>query len=190
MMFSEPYGQTHVAFIKDYDGRQIAVTDLPIFVLQPVPGLKNQNLNLGALIFALLIFVLTLLFWPLNAMLRSHYVYRPELTLQYRRLRRWMRWICVIDLTFALCFGLWLASVNDDIAMLGSGFDTKLRMLQVIGALGVVGTLVAINYCLRSWGDSGLWFRTKVWNTLLMLACIGYTFFLLNWHSLNFRLNY
>ena len=27
-------------------------------------------------------------------------------------------------------------------------------------------------------------------NTLLMLACMGYAFFLLNWHMLNFRLNY
>ena len=103
--------------------------------------------------------------------------------------RRWMRWICVIDLAFALSFGLWLASVDDDIAMLSSAFDTKLRMLQVIGALGVLGTLVAINYCIRSWGDSGLWFWTKVWNTLLMLGCVGYTFFLLNWHMLNFGLN-
>jgi CubicO group peptidase (beta-lactamase class C family) len=190
MMFRELDGQTHVAFIKDYAGQQIAVSDLPIFVLQPVPRLKNQSLNIGALVFAIVIFVLTLLFWPLNAMLRSHYGYRPELTPQYRRLRRWMRWICVIDLTFAVCFGLWLASVNDDIAMWSSAFDMKLRMLQVIGALGVIGTLVAINYCLRSWTDSGLWFWTKIWNTLLMLACVGYTFFLLNWHLLNFRLNY
>ena len=49
---------------------------------------------------------------------------------------------------------------------------------------------MAINYCLRSWSDTGLWFWTKVWNTLLMLACLGYTFFLINWHMLNFKLNY
>ncbi len=190
MMFREAYGQSRVAFIKDYAGQQIAVTDLPIFVLQPVPWLKNQNFNVGTLVFAVVIFFLTLLFWPLNAMLRSHYGYRAELPPRYRRLRRWMRWICVLDLTFITCFGLWLVSVSDDIAMLSSNFNTKLHMLQVIGVLGVLGTVVAINYCLRSWSDSGLWFWTKVWNTLLMLACIGYTFFLLNWHSLNFRLNY
>ena len=31
---------------------------------------------------------------------------------------------------------------------------------------------------------------TVAWNTLLMLACLGYTFFLINWHMLNFKLNY
>lgn len=190
MLFREVDGQTHVAFIKDYAGQQIAVTDLPIFVLQPVSVLKNENLNIVALTFAIVIFVLTLIFWPLNAMLRSHYGYRAELIPQYRRLRRWMRWICVIDLTFLVGFGLWLTSVNDNIAMLSSSFDMKLRVMQLVGLLGVLGTLVSINYCLRSWSDSGLWFWTKVWNSLLMLACLGYTFFLLNWHMLNFRLNY
>jgi CubicO group peptidase (beta-lactamase class C family) len=190
MMFREVNGQSRVAFTKDYDGRQIIVTDLPIFVAEPVPTLKGQNLNVGSIIFAVVMFALTLLFWPLNAMLRSHYGYPVELSPHYRKLRRWMRWVCVLDLTFVVCFALWLTSVNDNIALLSSSFDTKLRMLQVVGALGVVGTLVGINYCLRSWSDPGLWFWTKVWNTLLMLACFAYTFFLLNWHMLNFRLNY
>ncbi len=190
MMFREVNGQSRIAFIKDYAGQQIAVTDLPIFVAQPVPVLKGQILNLGAIIFAVILFALTLLFWPLNAMLRSHYGYRAELSPHYRKLRRWMRWVCVFDLTFVICFGLWLVSVNDDIALLSTSFDTKLRMMQLIGLLGVLGTLVGINYCLRSWSDPGLWFWTKVWNTLLMLACFAYTFFLLNWHMLNFRLNY
>jgi hypothetical protein len=190
MMFREVNGQSRVAFIKDYAGQQIAVTDLPIFVAQPVPLLKGQNLNLGAIIFAVILFALTLLFWPLNAMLRSHYGYRAELSPHYCKLRRWMRWVCVFALAFVICFGLWLVSVNDDIALLGTSFDTKLRMMQLIGLLGVLGTLVGINYCLRSWSDPGLWFWTKVWNTLLMLACFAYTFFLLNWHMLNFRLNY
>ena len=81
MLFRELNGQSRVAFTKDYAGQLIVVTDLPIFVAQPVPALKGENLNLGAIIFAAVIFVLTLLFWPLNAMLRSHYGYPLELTL-------------------------------------------------------------------------------------------------------------
>ena len=54
----------------------------------------------------------------------------------------------------------------------------------------MIGTLIAINYCVRSWQTEDLWFWAKVWNTLLMLACLVYSFYLLNWHVLNFRLNY
>ncbi len=190
LMFREVNGQSRLAFTKDYAGRQIIVTDWPIFVAQPVPVWKNENLNVGIIIFAAGMFVLTLLFWPLNAMLRSHYGYRVELTPHYRKLRAWMRWICAIDLAFLAGFAAWVILASDNISLFSSSFDLRLHVLQVIGALGVVGTLVAINYCLRSWGDEALWFWTKVWNTLLMLACISYAFFLLNWHMLTLRLNY
>jgi len=190
LLFRDANGQSRLAFIKDYNGRQIILTDLPIFVFQRVPALKNQNLNVGILIFAALVFLLTLLFWPINAALRAHYGYRAELPSHYRRLRFWVRLVCIVDLVFLGAFTLWLSSVDENIALLGSQFDTKLRLLQVVGLLGVVGSLVAINYCVRSWRSDGLWFWTKAWNTLLMLACLGYSFFLLNWHMLSFRLHY
>lgn len=190
MLFREVHGQSHLAFLKDYAGRRTILTDFPVFVFQPVPAVKNQSLNLGVLIGAAIVMALTLLLWPLNAMLRWHYRYDLELTPQYRRLRWWMRLVCVVDLGFLTAFGLWLSSVDENIALLGSRFDPKLHAMQVLGLLGVLGTVIAINYCVRSWAADGLWFWTRVWNTLLMLACVGYSFFLLNWHVLNFRLNY
>jgi hypothetical protein len=189
-VFRDVNGQSRLAFIKDYAGRPIIVTDLPIFVFQPVPALKNQILNLTVIVFAIVVFVLTLLFWPLNAMLRTHYRYRAELTPQYRRLRLWTRLVCILDLVCLAGFTTWLMSAQDNISLLSSHFDPRLHLLQVAGVLGVVGALLAIAYCLRSWKDEGLWFWTKVWNTLLMLACVGYAFFALNWHMLNFHLNY
>ena len=190
MLFREVNGQSKLAFVKDYAGQRVILTDWPIFDAQPVPTLKNEILNLGILIFAIMMFVLTLLFWPLNAMLRWHYGYRAELAPQYRRLRFWMRWLCAINLAFAAGFAAWLSSVDADIALLSRHFDFKMHLLQVVGVLGVIGALVAMDYCLQSWKNGTLWFWTKVWNTLLMLACLGFAFFLLNWHMLNFRLNY
>ncbi|HTV65414.1 MAG TPA: serine hydrolase domain-containing protein [Bryocella sp.] len=190
LMFREVHGQSRLAFTRDYAGRQIIVIDWPIFVAQPVPLMKAQKLNLGILIGAAVVMVLTLLFWPINAMLRWHYRYGLELTPQYRRLRWWVRLVCLVDLGFLTAFGWWLSSVDENIALLSSRFDPKLHAMQVLGLLGVLGTVIAINYCVRSWAADGLWFWTRVWNTLLMLACVGYSFFLLNWHMLNFRLNY
>ena len=190
MLFREVHGQSHLAFTRDYADRRIILTDLPVFVFQPVPKLKNQNLNLGILIGAVVVMALTLLFWPINAMLRWHYRYRAELTERYRTLRFWVRMVCLLDLAFLGGFALWLTSVDENIALLSSRFDPKLHAMQVVALLGVIGTLIAINYCVRSWAAEGLWFWTRVWNTLLMLACVGYSFFLINWHVLNFRLNY
>ena len=190
LMFRDVNGQSHLAFVKDYAGRRIIVTDLPIFVFQPVPALKNQILNLTLIAFGAAMFALTLLFWPLNAMLRSHYGYRAESSAQYRSLRTWIRMVCMLNLICLAGFATWLLSVQDDIALLSSHFDNKLHLLQVLGALGVGGALISVFFCLRSWKDETLWFWAKAWNTLLMLACMGYAFYLLNWHMLNFRLNY
>jgi CubicO group peptidase (beta-lactamase class C family) len=190
MFFREVNGQSHLAFIKNYAGQRIIVTDLPIFVFQPMPTLKNETLNLGIVIFAVVVLALTLLFWPVNAMLRWHYGYRDELSSRYRRLRFWMRWVSIADLIFLGSFAYWLSLVEDNIALLSGHFDPKLHAMQAVGLLGAIGTLIAIIYCLRSWQSEGLWFWTKIWNTLLMLACLGYVFFVLNWHMLNFVLNY
>ncbi len=190
LLFREVHGQSRLAFIEDYAGRQIILTDWPIFVFQPVPAGKNQYLNLGILIFAISMFVLTLLFWPLNAMLRSHYGHHTDLTPQYRRQRFWMRWLCAINLGFLTGFAAWLMLASGNISLFGRHFDLRLHLLQVMGLIGVVGVLLAISYCVRSWKSQELWFWTRVWNTLLMLACLGFAFFLLNWHMLNFRLNY
>ncbi len=190
LFFRDVNGQSHLAFIKDYAGRQIAVTDLPIFVFQPVPALKDQKLNLTIILFAVFMFVLTLLFWPLNAILRAHYGHRVEFKPQYRTLRRWMRLVCVLNLVCLGGFAAWLMSVEDDIALLSRHFDMKMHLLQIVGLLGVLGAVVSIFYCLRSWKEEGLWLWTKVWNILLMLACLGFAFYVLNWHMLNFRLNY
>jgi hypothetical protein len=43
---------------------------------------------------------------------------------------------------------------------------------------------------LRSWKDSQVWFWTKIWNLLLLLACLGFVWFSYHWNLLNFNLNY
>jgi hypothetical protein len=44
--------------------------------------------------------------------------------------------------------------------------------------------------CLRSWRDPHAWFWGKVWNLLLLMACLGFVWFSYHWNLLNFNLNY
>ena len=123
-------------------------------------------------------------------MLRTHYGYRAELTPQYRSLRFWMR----LDLRPRTWSWRWLRDVAD----VGGGQHCAAQQPLRSEAAPVAGDW-SIG---RDWHADrdqllpavvegrGLWFWTKLWNTLLMLACVGYAFFLLNWHMLNFRLNY
>lgn len=83
-----------------------------------------------------------------------------------------------------------MIAAEDNIGLLTSRFDGRLRVLQLLALLDVLGALVGIWYFVRSWREFDLWFWTRIWNSLLMLASIGYSAFLLNWHILSFSLSY
>jgi CubicO group peptidase (beta-lactamase class C family) len=190
MFFREEHGQTQLAFIRNYAGQQIIVTDVPIHVWQPVAWWKKEKLNLSALIFSVAMFGLTLLFWPINALFRRHYGDRLSVSLEYRRVRRLVRTVCVLNLVLLIALAICMASVQDNIGLLNSRFDGRLRVLQLLAVLDVLGAIVGVWYFVRSWRELDLWFWTRIWNTLLMAACVGYAAFLLNWHLLSFSLNY
>jgi hypothetical protein len=101
-----------------------------------------------------------------------------------------MRLICILNLIFVGGIVAWGMSIEDNIGLLSRHFDTRLHLLQGVGVLGVMGAAFSVFYFVRSWKTASVWFWTKLWNTLLVLACLGYAWFLLNWHMLNFNLNY
>ena len=190
MFFREEHGQSQLAFVRNYAGKRIIVTDVPIMVWQPAPLPKSEKLNLAILVFSVAMFVLTLLFWPVNAMLRRHYGDRLSLSIEYRRARRLVRALCALNLLLLVAVGICLTAVERNIGLLNSHYDGRLRALQLLALVDVVGAIVAIWYFVRSWREFDLWFWTRVWNFLLMLAFVGYAAFLLNWHILTFSLNY
>jgi CubicO group peptidase (beta-lactamase class C family) len=190
MFFREEHGQTQMAFTRNYAGEQIIVTDVPIHVLLPVPWWKNRTLNVAVLLGSMAIFGLTLLFWPIGAMLRSHYGERLSLSIEYRRVRRLMRTVCALNILLMVVLTVCAIMVQSNIGLLSSRFDGRLRVLQLLALLDGLGALVGIWYFVRSWREFDLWFWARIWNSLLMLACIGYAVFLLNWHILGFSLNY
>ena len=190
MLFREEHGQSRLAFVEDYAGRRIIVTDFPVLVLQPVPWWKVGKFNLTILIFAVAMFALMLIFLPINALLRRHYGQRLELSMEYRRARRWVCVVCVLNLGLLAALGIWIAMAQNNIGLLSSRFDGRLRVVEVLALLDVLGAFVGIWYFVRTWQEADLWFWTKVWSMLLMLACLGYAFFLVNWHLFNFSVNY
>jgi hypothetical protein len=190
MLFRKVHGQDHLGFTKGLNGGTRLVTDFPFRVGQRVPWWKNGKANIAEIEFAAAIFILTLVFWPVGIVLRRHYQKRLELPEQYRMLRGWMRVVCAVDLAFLALFAAWFSGAQNDLNMLSTSFDTWLHALQVAGVIGAAGVGLAIYYCGYSWTKGSLWMWTRIWNTLLLLACAGYVFFVVNWHMLNFHLNY
>jgi hypothetical protein len=99
-----------------------------------------------------------------------------------------VRVVCALDITFIAIFLMVLTSGG--INALSSKTDFKFHAIQSLGVLGALGTIVVLLACLRSWRDPQAWFWGKVWNLLLLLACLGFVWFSYHWNLLNFNLNY
>jgi Beta-lactamase len=190
LLFREVDGQDLVGFTRDYAGRMLLGDDDPFAVGQRTPLRKSGKLNMTAVGFALAMFLLTLLFWPVNAMLRRHYGAQAVLPQQYRQLRVALRVACLINLAFVGFLISFMSKVINDIGGFNAHQDGFVRFIQFLGLLGVLGAIVAVYHCVRSWSTPAVWVWAKVWNTLLALGFALFAAFVLNWHLLSPTLRY
>jgi CubicO group peptidase (beta-lactamase class C family) len=189
MLFKSVDGPEKLAFVKDSNGRRVCYLDYPFMVLQEVDsGLDKQAFNYVVIGLGIGVVVLTILFWPVSAILRKHYKVSLMLDPSARTWRRWAKIVCIIDLIYLIGF-LWVFTLLQKLE-LGSGGDFKLHLLQVIGVLGGIGALLTIICAIKSWSDSTQWVWYKIWNTLLAVGCVAFFWFLVHWHLLNFDLHY
>jgi len=137
--------------------------------------------------FSLCVIALTLLLWPVAAILRKHYQKPLSLEPGARRLRLLVRLVCIAIVVFVVGLLIPLSRTNSPLTERN---DLGLHLLQVLGLLTGLGALIAIYNAVKSWGDSGQWFWYKLWNIFLALSCVGFFWFIFHWHLLNFHLNY
>jgi fluoride ion exporter CrcB/FEX len=123
--------------------------------------------------------LLTLLLWPVAAIIRKHYGRPLQLTPEQKRMRLWVRLICVLDL---LTLGGWvaLASAIDDPGSFNDNLDKWIVLLMILGVIGALATIIALLNAARSWANKGSWIWTRIHDVAIALACLGVTWF--SWH--------
>jgi len=190
MVFRDVNGHSKIAFVKDATGRRVAYIDYPFMVFQQVENtFDKQIVNYVIIGFSLSVIVLTLLMWPIGAMIRKHYGKPLTLDPGGKRLRMLVRAVCIGVVLYAVCLLVFVSKLSNP-SGLSERSDPWLHLLQVIGLLAGLGSLVAIYNSLKSWSDGQQWFWNKIWNTFLAIGCVGFFWFIYHWHLLNFHLNY
>ena len=190
LMFRAVHGQDRVGFKRDPSGQLVLVTDFPVFVFQHSPWNENSDWNLPLIIGAIVILLLTLLLWPIGALIRRHYGQKLTLTHQERRLRLIVRLACLFDLLFLCGFAVFFTLAEKDIGMLSPRFNPLLRTIQIVGWLGIVGSLVTMYNAFRSWRKQGHWLWSKLGDAVVALACVAFVWFVFTWNMLHWSLRY
>jgi CubicO group peptidase (beta-lactamase class C family) len=190
LMFRAVNGQDRIGFKRDESGRLVLVTDFPVFVFQRAPWDENSGLNLPLIVSALIVLLLTIILWPVAALVRRHYHHPLTLSPQQRRIRLLVRLACLFDLLFVCGFVAFFTVAEKDIGLLSPRFNPLLRLIQILGWVGIVGTLAVLYNAFQSWREQGRWLWSRLGDTLIALACVAFVWFLFTWNMLHWSLRY
>ena len=186
--YRELHGQDEVAFKKDAAGNWQFQVEIPVFIFQRVGLLENKYFNLTILIFGLSVIALTVLLWPVGAILRKHYAHPLELTVAERRQRLLVRLACILFLGLFLGWVSVLSAADDITAI--NALPRWVIIFGLLGLLSVLGTVLVVWNAIRSWRTAGTWIWAKLHDLALALACLGLLWFLLNWKLMNFNVHF
>jgi CubicO group peptidase (beta-lactamase class C family) len=188
--FIERDGQEKLVFKPDQNGKMQMILPFPFFIGQSVGKLENGKLLLLVLGVSLFVMLATLILWPVAWLVRWHYGHRLELTFSERLLRFGVRIVFLLDVIFVAAFLLLLTYGFTHLEILSSQGVKWVYLVQTIGVIGAIGTVVVFLNALFSWKSK----RRRIWGklgaTIMLLACFGLLWFSFAGNLLHFSSTY
>jgi hypothetical protein len=188
--FLERDGQDKLVFKPDQNGQMEMILPYPFFVGQRVGALQNGKLLLTVLCISLLLMLLTLVLWPVAWFIRRHFDRRLELTPREQWARLGVRLVFFLDLIFVAGL-LGLVTYGLTHLQILSDQGTKwFYLIQFIGVLGALGTLVVLLNTVFAWMSKRRTIWGKLRATVYLLACLGLLWFSFAGNLLHFSSTY
>jgi CubicO group peptidase (beta-lactamase class C family) len=185
LLFREVNGQDRVGFKRDDSGQFVMVIDYPFMVFRQSHWYENSAFHLPLICGSLGVIALTLILWPVMALLRRHYGQRFVIPPGQRIARLLVRLACVALVIFVGGYLLFFTMAQKDISLFSPKGDIWLRLIQIAGWLGVLGTAAAIYIAWRSWREPQRWIFARIADSMIAIAFIGVTWFVFTWNLLS-----
>jgi hypothetical protein len=188
LLYRDVNGQARVAFRRNPGGGMTAVPDFPAVEYQTVPWYERQNFLLFLLIGSAAVALLTLSFWVIAGLVRRHYQRTLDLEGKERALRIGARITCVfVVASFAAWLGIFLRLLGD--ITRSAGMDPWFHLAQALTSIAVLLTIVAVINVVVVW-FSYRWWWSKVWETLVGLACLAFVWIAVFGHLWSWSVKY
>ena len=191
LTFRDVRGQDSLIFKPDQNGRMQLIVPYPFMVFQRVGFRENGKILLPVLGLSLFIMLLTLVLWFVAWLVRRHYGSKLELTTWEWRLRLAVRIVFALNLIFiAALLGFVTYASAGHFELLSDSGNIWIWLIQMIGVLGAIGTLVVFYNAVQAWMSKRYQIWGKLQATIFALACLGFLWFVFAGHLLSFSSNY
>ena len=186
-------GGPHLLMAKVKDG---AVTELAtdlypqIWTTTRSPFWRSSAWNIPLLIGTIAMLLLTVLFWPIKAVLRWRYSSSFPYSGRAARVYRLTRVVALIDLVFLGGFLCALLYGAEHLAFFDTPSDPIFFSLEVLGVIGIVGTIIPLYNLALALSDRTRPWWTKVTDGLIALACLSTIWIAVTLNFVNFHFNY
>ena len=187
-LYREVHGQDKVGFKKDAAGNWQFQLDYPFFVFQRVGPLQNKTFNIVVLAFGLGVLGLTVLLWPVAAIVRKHYGTPLNYGPSQNRFRLLVRLVSILLVIFYVGWFSVLAMSDDPNGI--NGLPPWIIAFGILGVLCTIGTILVCVNAFRSIREPGRWVWTKLHDVFLAVACLGLVWFAFSWNLMNFNIHY
>jgi CubicO group peptidase (beta-lactamase class C family) len=171
LVYREVDGPDLIAFRKNANG---VVTDmlpaLPIQMAHRVTGLSSKTVILPVVGTSLGLIILTLLLWPVAALVRKRYGRALFTTALDRVLYLFSRVVCLLQIVFVGLIVLPLSLADKNIGFIGDGLNPWLTTAHVFGWLGALGLVILGLTAIKFWRVSELGWWARLHASLLFLA--------------------
>lgn len=189
MTFRDVNGQDTLIFRPDADGNMQMILPYPFMVFQRVGPSQDSRILLPVLGISLFIMLLTLILAPISWLVRRHYGRKLDLP----RTEKWLRWgvwiVFALDLIFVIAFVGLVTYAMTHIEFLSDQGDKWFYLIQAVGLLGAVGTLLVLYNAIDSWiSKRTIWNRIRA--AIFVFACAGFLWFVIVGNLLIFNSQY
>jgi hypothetical protein len=160
------------AVVKDGKVQALGFEGAPFEVFQPAAG-AYAPWNRILLASSLAVLTVTVLLWPISALVRRHYGQAFKLIGISAKLYRLVRLVAVVDIILAAGWVVIFALFVRDITILNDSLDPWLRLLQVFGVLAFVGGAIGLLNLFQVWRDNSRRGLAKLTSAILAFAMLG-----------------
>jgi hypothetical protein len=186
LSFIEQNGKDKLEFRKNDKGniKFMFLNSLPFSGIEKVPVTESPAFQLGIIIITFLVFLFTILYWPVAWAIRKKYLQNQTDLSVLQFGMKLILWIsCFIVFVYLLCL---MTIISDPVGIV-FGIPGSLKIIQAMPVINLILIIGTLYYNIGVWKNKDYFFVSKIHYSLVTISLIIFEVQLYQWNLLGWN---